>query len=123
MNQEKPLHVRVAEALGCSWPKHYIDGDAWHCRCGCYEHAGGDDSDSSEIFRYDTDWSATGPLIEKYSISVTRTWKAMLEDIPGDNWIACIKDANRGFADGPTPLVAVCNLLLKLHAAGKLKAA
>jgi hypothetical protein len=99
MSTDKPLHVRVAEALGSMvrlqegwWER--LDGAIW----------------TAAIPRYDTDWSATGHLIEKYGIDLERggagQWRAYG---PGSE------------AEGDTPLLAVCNLLLALKAAGKLE--
>lgn len=117
---EKPLHVRVAEALGwrelrClgnrdSWegltpygtPHGYRDGEPYWLRM---------DDMPERVPRYDTDWSATGPLIEGHDITLFRTvegWEARSEAICSP----C--------PFGATPLLAVCNLILALHAAGKL---
>lgn len=121
MTDEKPLHVRVAEALG--WTQIVPGGIMLPgCRMG-YPPEQQIIGEKEQVPWFERDWSATGPLIEKYSIDIARTWKAIEEDIPGDHWIARIRDTKRGFADGPTPLVAVCNLILKLHEAGKLRAA
>jgi hypothetical protein len=119
---EKPLHVRVAEALG--WLECPDEPGMWHppgVRCdpdrlvgediyACDEHAEGADL----LPEYDTDWSATGPLIERVGIDVGL-------DRPG-LWTAaiCQPDKDLMEAYGPSPLVAVCNLILALHAAGKL---
>ena len=122
MSEEKPLHVRVAEALGC---KVRDRGDGLMlCECDGQTH-GQDEPDEHgdrwPLRHYDTDWSVTGPLIEKYGVLLYRGdygWNAYagevrecLEELylPGDD-----------FATGPAPLVAACNLILALHAAGKL---
>ena len=96
---EKPLHVRVAEALGD------IPGQALGYR------------------RYDTDWSATGPLIERLGIAIERR----SGNIPAFQWVAaeCIcadHDHNLSdpFGHGEGALIAVCNLILALHEAGKV---
>lgn len=108
---DKPLHVRVAEALGMEEIKRdgngmpgmtsviYINTNR-QCLAGCCP-------------RYDTDWSATGPLIEKYGIDFYRCedWDS------SPRWEADRDDLTR---TGPTPLIAVCNLILALKAAGKL---
>ena len=88
---EKPLHVMVAEALGTV---NSQEVPPWHFITP----------------RYDTDWSATGPLIEKYGISLKRE--------PG-GWDARV-DYSLASDQNPTALVAVCHLILALHAAGKL---
>ena len=124
---EKPLHVRVAEALG------------WHdleCR-GEIKHAGqwtgfppgvaADDRPFHErwlIPTFDTEWSATGPLIDKYGIGFMpardqgecvafRGREIFLNDVAGEIAI-------EEWASAETPLLAVCNLILALKDAGKL---
>jgi len=70
-----------------------------------------------------TDWSTTGPLVEKLSISldcrfgagmpIAERWQAVAwrpDDNPKTVWKA----------DGSTPLVNVCRLIVSLSAAGKL---
>jgi hypothetical protein len=117
--RDKPLHVQVAEALGCR-PRLCVGCDAdgsnrrswWDCECGDWAHCGGPDTPTQDVSRYDTDWSATGPLIEKYGIDVWRsakTWKAA-QDTPGG--AICGR--------GATPLIAICSLILALKGAGKL---
>jgi hypothetical protein len=104
---DKPLHVRVAEALGWT-PSGSINGVWW-----------GNPHDENApghyaIPRYDTDWSATGPLIERYGITLDH------QDDDGtlpDYWRA----KRPGFtAETGHPLIAVCYLILALHEAGKL---
>ena len=113
---DKPLHVQVAEALGCP--------TAWdeYCRCPGLEHSG--EEHPPRLARFDTDWSATGPLIEKYEISVgpgateAGPWAAISGVfVDGGGWDGLDFDY-RG--KGPTPLIAVCHLLLALKKAGKL---
>lgn len=103
---DKPLHVRVAEALG--WTYIWLDEDVW---CGT-DPAG----NACSILCYDTDWAATGPLIEKYEIQI---------DKRGAGWCASAFDeanfahlADPAFAE--TPLIAVCNLILALKEEGNL---
>lgn len=125
---EKPLHVRVAEALGETvlFDKDDIgEMDYWYTeredRKGRPRH--------EAVPRYDTSWDATGPLMEKYGISLTE---------PGEhggaetNWLAskrvgwvAIGSSPHAYpdvieAEGGTILLAVCNLLLALKEAGKL---
>ena len=89
-----PLHSRVARALNVApTPRKFDD---CHPGYGWTPH-------------YDTDWSATGPLIERYRVSLTST---------PDEWWA-VRSGFNG-QDGPTPLIAACNLILTLHKAGKL---
>ncbi len=82
-----------------------------------YFHVDGQRYDSPP--RYDADWSATGPLIERLQITLWNDcgqWQAGNLDSADyeGHWL---NDAN----DGDTPLIAVCHLILALHAAGKLE--
>lgn len=125
-----PLHVRVAEALGCKIQAPRAGWDEWRCGCpekeyerphathgihrDCCHDREGLGCDHDPMARYDTDWSATGPLIEKYGIALEangREWEAWT----GPN------EFMDTWADGPTPLIAVCNLLLALKEAGRLE--
>ena len=118
MSDEKPLHVRVAQALG--WKNfHLCDGteSLWI--------ANDPDTHPEYIPRYDLEWSATGPLIEKYKISVVYRnnrndeyhWWADSGYYESGGWDGSSADASE---DGDTPLIAVCNLILALKEAGKL---
>ena len=129
MSDAKPLHVQVAEALGwtkteqheckpsrsfptatCGWP----DG-AW---TGVPpEPAYMKETDWQVLIRsYDTDWSATGPLIEKYGIGVWPSNESWIADTFQKKFPAI--DGNTSY--GSTPLDAICHLILALHKAGKL---
>lgn len=119
----EPLHVQVAEALGCK-PDFY-DG-RWWCHCGdsvtrVPVHGYAFDCG---LRHYDTQWSAAGPLVEKYVTTLVR------DDVP-DCWIAYSDemwddttekhDAGCDIAArGATALEAVCRLILALKEAGKL---
>lgn len=110
---EKPLNVRVAEALGCE----PIEDDGYEPHrfyCGCDPLTHATPGELPRLVRYDTDWSATGPLIERYGIDLTKLLGShcWLAEGQPDGWLDS--------AEGPTPLLAVCNLILALHAAGKL---
>lgn len=123
MNEEKPLHVQVAEALG--WTE--IRQEVWDIggqKIGRDEWGGvlRDDSGKPTVWgriaRYDTDWSATGPLIERFRIDLfsresAGVWTARAW-VPNDDPVETLKRA------GNEPLTAVCNLILALKAAGKL---
>lgn len=139
---KKPLHVRVAEALG------------WHnLRTSRPEESRGavwvgvpterrPNLVSEPVPHYDTDWSVTGPLIERLELCVLR------EDhyVEGSGWLpwwsarygkltwnvtdsANFEPHGDYDPDGPpaheahaeTPLIAVCNLVLALKEAGKLE--
>lgn len=112
---ERPLHVRVAEALG--W--HSIEvGNAMRMddhRVG-YPPKWAIVGHKQEVPRYDTDWSATGPLIERVRIEID----------PDEHfsWVARFDKQQNGSYTygefGDTPLIAVCNLILALKRNGKL---
>lgn len=130
---EKPLHVRVAEALGAKAiryeekPCHV--GQTVCLRCsgaGDFPRVSNDpiiigrwlmerwieDEDVGQaIPAYDADWGATGPLLERYGI----TLRLDVPSLPG--WTA---RAQRATCRSQKPLLAVCGLILALHSAGKL---
>jgi hypothetical protein len=127
---EKPLHVRVAEALGWTECEPFeawgvVDTENWRGESPVPDPKSLSGFVGGFVPRYDTDWSATGPLIERLGITLERS---------GDKWIAWGEDyicTNSGEHEGtsswdgeecwfPSPLVAVCKLILALHEAGKL---
>lgn len=124
------LNVQVAEALGWEWWRSkdtgrrclYAPGrhPSWMTtRADMSEELVSDWEDyrARHIPRYDTDWSATGPLIERL-----RLWVQPCDhDGKPSHWVS-YSDLDDFDAEpiGPTPLVAVCLLILSLHAAGKL---
>lgn len=128
---EKPLHVKVAEALGWTYRDLSEVGDTG-CGGTVYMIPPGETSRSycnacrpNQPPRYDTDWSATGPLIEKYHLSLSHDdykWRAQCpnparyEDEDGKPVPWCYPE----IGTGSTPLIAVCNLILALKAEGKL---
>lgn len=114
---EKPLNIRVAEALGCEvlYKPEWDRLNPWFCGCGVREHDGNDSA--GRIANYDTDWQDGGPLIEKHVDTLCddapQGWRAdskIEQDHNGVPWMV----------HGPTPLIAVCNLILALKEAGKL---
>lgn len=108
---DKPLHVQVAEALGTFHAEHDWDARDW-VNQGCRRECGDRNSKGVCAPHYDTDWSATGPLIERLGIDL-ETWSE-----PGKPaWEAYSRTE---FGGGPTPLVAVCRLILDMKAEGKL---
>lgn len=129
MSDEKPLHVQVAEALGCKVQR--VDGcPGWtgeHYHCVCYNgpHVGRNGC-AFALAEFDTDWSAIGSLIERYRItlgfegaSLSGAWIAtdqplgeMTDGEIDHNYFAARMHSN--------PLIAVCHLLLALKEAGKL---
>ena len=123
---EKPLHVRVAEALG--WRQLR---ERWLSPFGPPEA-----NMPVEPPRYDTDWSVAGPLIEKYRIAVRPTcymgqgfedWSEKEKAEAAASWDAYLESGHRReissgeFMVGTTPLRAVCNLILALAKEGKLR--
>lgn len=147
----KPLHVQVAEAIGWSaWQSkhgHWIvtDPDGGSHEDGFFFPVAKYDSETGERLRprqwwdevdsprYDTDWSATGPLIERLKLLIAKTewpyghpldgqtcWMAAtgFGGTHGEHWI---DDGINKPAYGATPLIAICNLILALKAAGKLE--
>ena len=119
---DKLLHVQVAEALG--WTEvQGKDHIGWYGRPPERQY-GLDGHGISPLPHFDTDWSATGPLIEKYEISVgpgateAGPWAAISGVfVDGGGWDGLDFDY-RG--KGPTPLIAVCHLILAIKGAGKL---
>jgi len=128
---EKPLHVRVVEALGCK-PKFdsLFSGieACWHCTCPERDHTSVNYHDYLMVVHYDTDWGATGPLIEKYGITLLSEWGGFHGgSTPFSHWMAASDflvidcEVSPGLYEcAETPLIAVCHLILKLAEAGKL---
>jgi hypothetical protein len=143
---EKPLNVRVAEALGCTpvygtykvspeTPYERTEGPLWRCLCPKPEETEDDAwhvervpssprhiergcGRSLEVARYDVSWFATGPLIERYGFA---TWLVPANVLGPAEWRACLESTDEGSFSGPTLLVAVCKLIVALSEAGKLK--
>ncbi len=142
----KPLHVQVAEAIGVlpvRCRKGFVQYDQWcipvtdvtegQIRGGYVVHIHGDKyrrEPYEPLFigcpNYDTDWSATGPLVEKYGIMlvyIDNKWEARF----GYKVVPSFCDDRDGgpewdeSAPGETARVAVCHLILLLHQTGKLK--
>jgi uncharacterized protein DUF2591 len=116
---EKPLHVRVAEALGWTELRKVggiLIADNWAGWPPGALPLVGQPRPEAIAPRYDTDWSATGPLIEKYGIGIQR------DGLEGF-WMAWVNGKSPTQSEDETPLVAVCYLILALKEAGKLEAA
>jgi len=99
----RPLHVLVAEALG--W-ECWLDKAGWAGRSP--------DDYMTDPPNFDTDWSATGPLVERFKISV-----APDQSLPG-SWGAWVGDFAPLAQRAATPLLAICNLIVALAREGKL---
>jgi hypothetical protein len=122
----KPLHVQVAEALG--WencherkggillPLPLLPGKGWSGWPPGVLPIVGSGYRTAPVYCYDTDWAATGPLIEKYKMGV---WPAD-EDWLADTFTAKHPTIDGGTTRGRSPLEAVCKLILELSKAGKL---
>jgi hypothetical protein len=131
MEQQKPLRVKVAEALGCKpvrvdAPHWAADQSfAWRCECGdpsewVYPHGRTTQRGiQGELLHWDADWHDGGPLIQKYRLGIEEPGK----DGGPMLWTAYYhyrEAAAAGYEHGETPLVAVCNLLLEMAKSGRL---
>lgn len=117
--EEKPLHVQVAEALGWTKLKCLGNQDSWEGLPPLEPDKFGrrwiSDWLPLTIPRYDTDWAATGPLIEKHGINVRGgpgRWWTMADWPTHQRHIVWAGQAE-------TPLIAVCNLILAFAKEGK----
>lgn len=125
----EPLHVQVARALGWTelaetrfaispecvlieWegrPPMWLA--MWGTQCTLDQGRRG----VSSVHGYATDWRLAGALIEKFGLGVDP-----VDDGFHDTHGAWVANSRGQVAYADTPLHAVCNLLLALHAAGKL---
>lgn len=150
MSEEKPLHVQVAEALGWTEVVHFtpttssVIAPVWagappkgyeHWKHGITEadflHMSHGGPERRTIPRYDTDWSATGPLLERFGIASAPSphgYRYRIGVTEGPEiayWPAGGYDSTHECWDwealGATRLIAACNLLVELAAAGKLE--
>ena len=136
---DKSLHVKVAEALGWEWWVSSVTGrrclyapgaqPEWmRTRATGREPLVSDwQMNPGRIPRYDTDWSATGPLIERFGLVVDASAKsAGHPDETHDTWVYAGEGEGEYCEEvmdtweGSTVLTAVCHCILGLHAAGKL---
>lgn len=137
---EKPLHVRVAEALG--WTAWHSKHDYWIItEPDGTRHEDGygqpnpkyDSQTGKKVQprqwweeydppRYDTDWSATGPLIERFRPHAEVRLDPLCHE---PKWCAFyIPDGDEDIIESskqPTLLLAICHLILALKEAGKLE--
>jgi len=127
MPDPRPLNVRVADALGTMHvlgPVIGKDGERNIRRCThhkdeTYAYDFMTDYDGRVLAPpYDTEWSAGGPLIERLHVDLS--W------LSGSEWTATVWIPNPSprlnrRSSGPSPLVALCNLILSLEHDGLLK--
>jgi hypothetical protein len=138
MSEDKPLHVRVAEALGLPdvgrYRRRSMETLEWE-RCDddqsadWYYHWLPDTSEPRRsVPHYDTDWSATGPLIDEWELDILHT------GLPGPGCVSISglahcptgRPGDEPYggawltieAGGPTTPIAVCHWLLAAHEKG-----
>lgn len=121
--EKLPLHIRTAYALG------------WHdIKMATPMHGSGaqpewmdpEFKDYATVPRYDTDWSAAGPLIERFKIQLSPPMPDSLALVSSHcEWVARAEEHEDGTftyaGQNIRALYAVCNLILVLAAAGKLE--
>lgn len=129
-----PLHVRVAHALG--WTHIQLVGNirypgggpglddrSWYGVPPSHHAPSITDDNVWQYLRpipaYDEDWGVTGPIVAK--IGLTLTWRgstrvARFDDHEGTSSLSAM--TTRGYPS--CDLIAVCNLIIALHAAGKV---
>lgn len=119
---EKPLHVRVAEALGCKPVQATPGPRSWRCTCpqasdalNFLPHGW---ADTPYVAPYDIEWSATGPLIEKYGFRLRRD-PINAGEVHNPDELEYVWEARdeRGefCAEGATALLAICALIIDLN--------
>jgi hypothetical protein len=131
-----PLHVRVASALGWTELLHVpIEGLEQHDHWTGKPPAGsisiariitGIDREkrlvvtAATVPRYDTDWAATGPLIERLRICLLRPFFAKRPEPEGWTWLAqpVAAEGSEVWATDAKPLMAVCLVILKMKEDG-----
>ena len=122
---EKPLHVQVAEALGWTSLEEKTSFGAFEwMESECWIGAPPVGM-MGKVPRYDTDWSATGPLVFKYKITLS-PWQAGWSATAPQEIQTPLEEAYlgrirwTGSQPEHTPLIAVCHLIITLKKAGKL---
>lgn len=114
---EKPLHVRTAEALGWTMLEPSNLMDLSHPYRGYPPHlpvVG----QKERVPYYDTDWSATGPLIEQYRFDTA--WSGDEHGWTATAWRPDGEPTKAFYKQGSTILIAVCRLIIVLRETGKL---
>lgn len=122
----KPLHFMVAEALG--WTKVIRMDDGWECGIPPggvnYRLLGRDLGKHVAVPQYDTDWAATGPLVERFEISIMREkwkndWGWTVQMLVHNN--PKIRSRTYSTLPGETLLQGICKIIVNAHEAGQLK--
>jgi hypothetical protein len=128
--EEPELYVQVAEALG--WTDIQPCGNIMLPDSSFYDGRppgavviiGWPQEGRRIVPRYDIDWSATGPILERLGIGVQLQGRWSTSGVAKQEWVA---EAHwptyqaRYVEFGPTPQIAVCNLILDLARAGRME--
>lgn len=120
--EDKPLHVQVAEAIGWhGWIRIPTVGEL-HAWIGRQPHEEPLAGYGQKPPHYDTDWSAIGPLQVRFGIAIAPRDGRWIAYIPTDSIEdeGLVTDHFDDSAAGTTGLIAICNLIIALHVAGKL---
>lgn len=125
MSDDKPLHVRVAEALGCTPKKNRrLLCEWWECTCRDQAHAtdgvDGAPREGMSVQGYDTDWGALMPELVRLRIGLMPMVALMSPPLPGTIWVAK-EPVSGAWSDNPDPAHAACEVILTLAANGLLK--
>lgn len=127
MTEEKPLNVRVAEVIGWSGIEHGNLMDLSRPHNG-YPPSLPIVGQKQRIPPYGEDspegWACTGPLMIKYGINLIRPgmWLATENDpTQWDEGVLGWREDLCATAASDNPMEAVCNLILALAEAGKLR--
>lgn len=112
-----PLHAWVATSLGCRAFLAFNTGE-WCCGCPGHPHEYPEEGDVRQpMLQYDTDWSATGPLIDRYHIDLHYDHSSA---VTATAWRPDHTPTAVTHALGETALEAICHLIIKLANANKL---
>jgi hypothetical protein len=121
MTEEPELYVQVAEALG--WTDVQPCGNIMLPDSSFYDGRppgaaviiGSPQEGRCIVPRYDIDWSATGPILERLRLGLI----PLIAPHVGFT-ASCHTEDDLLFEYGATPLIAACNLLLELKKDEKL---
>jgi hypothetical protein len=122
---EKPLHVRVAEAIG--WTETHETGagivlpgavSVWRGRPPGDVLVYVERDRMPGVSRFDTDWSVTGPLLERLDIGLryfdSREFKEL--PLPGSWGAEWPFDFVKAYTYAAIPLVAACEAIVAMSA-------